>query len=177
MKSNGFSMMELLVVIAIAGILAGLAIASFTGFSRKYNVDNQVRKIYSDLTNVRIMAMNKNRTHFVTLASTGYTAYDDNSPSPDGDDTLTVGSDSVVLTSNQALNLSTVKTNEFYSIVWSGSAQMSFNSRGICTTPNTICVYSNIQPLYDCIKVSSTRILMGKLTTQGVCSGSNCQAK
>jgi prepilin-type N-terminal cleavage/methylation domain-containing protein len=183
MKHNGFSLVEVLVVIAIVGILAGLGIASMAGLSRKYNVDNQVRKIYSDLTNVRIMAMNKNRTHFITLAASGYTAYDDTYDAAagaftqDGDGTLTVSSDAVVLRSNQALNLSTTTSQEFYSIAWSGNNPMSFSSRGLCTTPGTICVYSSVQPLYDCIKVSNTRVALGKLITQGVCSANNCQIR
>jgi len=121
--------------------------------------------------------MNKNRTHFVALAATGYTAYDDNSPAPDGNGTLTLGSDTVVLRSNQALNLSTVRSQEFYSIAWSGNNPISFNSRGICTTPNTICVNSTLQPLYDCIKVSASRINLGKLTAQGACNADNCQIR
>jgi prepilin-type N-terminal cleavage/methylation domain-containing protein len=174
---NGYSLIEILVVIAIAGILAGLAVAGLIGLTKKYNVDNQVRGIFADMMNVRIMAMNKNRTHYVTLAASCYTAYDDNSPAPDGDGTLTVGSDTVALTSNGALNLNTTKSQGFLPITWSGADTLSFNSRGICTTPTTICLYSTVQPLYDCIKISSTRILLGKLITQGVCSANNCQAK
>jgi prepilin-type N-terminal cleavage/methylation domain-containing protein len=178
MKNNGFSLVELLVVIAIAGILAALGIASFTGLSKKYNVDNQARRIFSDLTGTRIMSMNKNRTHFVVLAASGYTVYDDTSPAPDGDGILTIGSDTAVLSSNQALNLSTTKTQEFFSINWSGSTpQVVFNSKGLATTLNTVCIYSDVQPLYDCVKISATRINLGKLTTQGVCSDNNCQAR
>ena len=171
MRHNGFSIVEMLIVIAIAGILAGLAIAGFTGFSKKYNVDNETREIYSDLMNVRIMAMNKNRTHFVTLSANSYTAYDDTDPAPNGDGTLTVGSDAV------ALSQKTLSAPKYLPITWSGSAQLEFNSRGLSTTPNTLCIYSNVQPFYDCVKVSSTRIIIGKLIAQGVCSADNCQSK
>jgi len=177
MKQNGFSLVEMLVVIAIAGILAGLSVANFAGLTRKYNVDNEVRGIYSDLSNARIMAMNKNRTHFVDLTTTGYIVYDDTSPAPDGDGALTVGSDTVVLTSNSALNLSTTTSRDFFPIVWNGTNPISFNSKGICTTPGTICVYSTVQPLYDCISIASTRIRLGKLLVQGSCSAANCQVK
>ncbi len=177
MKQKGFSLVEVLVVIAIAGILAGLSVANFSGLTKKYNVDNEVRMIYSDLSNVRIMAMNKNRTHFVVLSSFGYIGYDDNSPAPDGDGTLTVGSDTVVMASNRMLNLGTQKTKDFYSIAWNGTNPISFNSRGICTTPGTICVYSTVQPLYDCVSIAATRIRLGKLLVQGSCSATNCQIK
>jgi prepilin-type N-terminal cleavage/methylation domain-containing protein len=178
MKQKGFSIIEMLVVIAIAGILAGLSVASISGLSRKYNVDNEVRGIYSDLMNVRIMAMNKNRYHLIYLATTGYTAYDDNSPAPDGDGTVTIGSDTVVLTSNRALNLSTVKSRDFYPIDWNVTNPIVFNSRGLCTTSGTICVFSTVKPLYDCIVLSDARIRLGKIISQtGGCSAANCQAR
>lgn len=174
---NAFSLIELLVIIAIVGILAGLSVASFSGLSEKYKVDNQTRKLYSDLSKVRIMALNRNRTHFVVLSATGYTAYDDSSPSPDGDGTLTVGSDTVVLTSGETLNLSTTAAQDFLPIAWNGNAQAAFNSRGLSTTSKTICIYSDVKPLHDCVKISATRIILGKLSEQGVCNADNCQAR
>ena len=178
MKQNGFSILEVLIVIAIAGILAGLGLANMQGLMRKQTVGNQTRRIQSDLMDVRFMAMNKNRTHFVTLSAGGYTAYDDTSPAPNGDDTLTVGSDTVVLRLSESLNLSTVKPSDFVSISWNGSSQINFNARGLSTSPNTtVCIYSDVNPVYDCVKVSSTRVLLGKLSVQGSCSEANCVAK
>jgi prepilin-type N-terminal cleavage/methylation domain-containing protein len=176
MKQNGFSLLEVLIVIAIAGIAAGLGVASLQGMVRKHNVDNQIRRLYSDLMDVRLMAMNKNRTHFVALSTGGYTAYDDTSPAPNGDDTLSVGSDAVAMTS-QSLNLSTVKPADFLPIVWSAGSQINFNARGLSTTSNTICIYSELNPVYDCLKISATRVLLGKLSTQGTCSDATCDAK
>ena len=177
MKENGFSLLEVLVVIAIAGILAGLGVANMQGLMRKHTVDSQTRRIQTDLMNVRLMAMNKNRTHFVTISSGGYTAYDDTNPAPNGDDTLTVGSDSVVLTP-QNLNLSTVKASDFLPISWNGSSQINFNARGLSTSPNTtVCIFSDVNPIYDCVKISPTRVLLGKLSTQGSCSDATCVAK
>jgi type II secretion system protein H len=175
-KSNtGFSLIEMLVVIAMVGILAGMAIASFAGQKRQYDVANQVKRIYADLSNVKMMAMTKGRTHFVVLNANGYTAYDDNAPAPDGNDTLT-GADTVALRSSQTLNLSTVSNQQFLPITWSGPAQMAFNSRGLCTTAdNTVCIYSSATPRYDCINITATRMALGKLAVQGACSAANCQ--
>jgi prepilin-type N-terminal cleavage/methylation domain-containing protein len=176
MKRDGFSLLEVLVVIAIVGIMAGLGVANFQGLMRKQNVANQTRRMHSDLMNFRIMAMNKNRTHFVTLSSGGYTAYEDTNPAPNGDNVLTVGSDAVVLTT-QSLNLSMAKPSDFLPINWSGSSQITFNARGLSPTPNTICIYSDVNPVYDCLKISSTRVLLGKLSVQGSCSDATCDSK
>ena len=176
MKRDGFSVLEVLVVLAIAGILAGLGVASLEGLMTKHKVDNQIRRIYSDLMDVRLMAMNKNRTHFVALSAGGYIAYDDTNPSPNGDDTLTVGSDTVVLTP-QSLNLSMATPSQFLPISWSNGSQISFNSRGLSTTSNTICIISSVNPSYDCVRIIPTRVLLGKLSVQGNCTDAACIAK
>jgi type II secretion system protein H len=182
-RLHGFSLIEMLVVIAIVGIIAGLATVSFAGLARKYKIDNQVRRMHADFSNVKVMAMTKGRTHFVTLNANGYTGYEDSDPAPDGNGTLAVGSDRVVLTSNQSLNMSTVTNQQSLPIAWSGDAEIDFSSRGLCTTkpnntiPNTVCVFSSVNTRYDCINVSATRITLGKLAVQGVCSAANCQAQ
>jgi prepilin-type N-terminal cleavage/methylation domain-containing protein len=167
LKANGFSLIEMLVIIAIVGILAGMGVASYAGMTRKYNIDNQIRRIHADLSKVRVMALTKGRTHFVTLNKDGsYEAKDDNN--------------STVLRSNEALNLSTVTNSPFRPIALNGGTQIDFNSRGLCTTatpaqPQTICVYSSVTPRYDCVNVSPTRVTLGKLADQGVCSADNCK--
>jgi prepilin-type N-terminal cleavage/methylation domain-containing protein len=163
MKKKGFTLIEVSIVVAIAGILAGLAFVSFSGLSNKYNLENQVREMYSDLMNARIMAMDKNRSHFMVLAAGNYTVYDDTNENGQ----LNVGTDAQVLAAKVLKNQMT----------WTGGNQIEFNSRGLCRTQSTICVYSTMNPAYDCIKVSWTRIIMGKLTMQGVCSSDNCIAK
>ena len=175
-RANGFSLIELLVVVIIVGILAGLGMAGFERLVTKYNVDNQMRRMHADLSNVKIMAMSKGRTHFVDLDPSGYTAYDDTNEN----ETLNTAADPVVLRSNQALNLSTVTTQRFSDITWAGGAEIDFNPRGLCTSAaptQTICVFSSVTPRYDCIKVSPTRIVLGKLAVQGVCSAANCQTQ
>ena len=67
MKRNGFTLIELLLVIAIIGILAGLSISGFTSFVTKSRIENQTRRLYADIMNTRVMAMNRNMTHFVVF--------------------------------------------------------------------------------------------------------------
>ncbi len=167
MKRQGFTLIEVCIVLAIMGILAGLAFVNFSGLANKYSLENQVREMYSDLMNTRLMAMNKNRSHFVVLAAGNYTIYDDTSPAQSGDGMLTIGLDT------QVQGAKMLK----YPMVWTGGSQIEFGSRGISRTQKTICVYSTLRPSYDCIKVSWTRIIMGKLQTQGVCGDDNCVAQ
>jgi prepilin-type N-terminal cleavage/methylation domain-containing protein len=168
---RGFSLIEVLVVVIIVGILAGLGAANYAKLMRKTKIDNQMRKMQTDLMNVKVKAMTKNRNHFLTLASGGYTAYDDTNE----DGNLTVGTDPAVLRSNQALNLSSVTSQEFLPIVWSGTAQLDFTPKGLSTTSNTVCLFSDVSTRYDCVNITPTRITLGKLANQGVCSAANCQ--
>ena len=167
MKRNGYSLVEMLIVIAIIGILAGLATAGFVGWVKKYNTENQVKEMYADFMSTRIMAMSKNRTHFVNLSANQYTIYDDTSPSPNGDGTLTIGSDTQVLFPKDLK----------YPVAWNGGSQIGFNPRGLAVTQKTVCVYSTANPSYDCIVISQTRLIMGKLKTQGVCDSDNCKTR
>jgi prepilin-type N-terminal cleavage/methylation domain-containing protein len=166
-RKKGFTLVEILVAIAIMGILAAIGTAGFTGLVQKYNINNQTKMMYTDIMTARAMAAMKNRAHFVNLSANQYSIYDDTNPSPNGDGTLNTSNDTLVLQ----------KTLD-KAITWNGStATMEFNVRGLCNTLMTICIYSTVNPEYDCIKTSRTRITLGKLTTQGTCSESNCTTK
>jgi len=168
MKKDGFTLIEVLVVIAIIGITASFAMISMAGWVRKYNVESEIKQLYADLMKARVTAMNNNRAQFVSLSASQYTIYNDTNPSPNGDGTLQPLQDTIIAPA----------TSLKYPMNWSGSAEIDFNSRGFVTTlPKTICVYSNINPSYDCIKVSTTRIILGKLITQGVCDADSCEPK
>ncbi len=174
--ARGFSLLELLVVIGFATALAGMGVASFVGLAKKYDIENQAKRIHADLSNVKVMSMSKGRTHFVALDANGYTAYDDNNPGPDGDGVLNVGTDAAVLQSNQVFALNAA-SKQFLPIAVNGGAQIGFNPRGLRTNANpvTVCIFSDVAPRYDCVNVASARITLGKLTVQGVCSEANCR--
>ncbi len=161
-NKNGFSLIELLMIITIIGILLGYAGISSKAWLDRYRVESQMKKMFADLMNARISAMQKNRTYFVTLAATQYTIYEDTDPAPDGDGELTPGSDAVVTQTN---------LNPNYSLtIPAGSSQIIFNTRGLASTDpgpmgtqTMIRVTGSFGSAYDCIVISATKIRMGAM--------------
>ena len=188
MKKDGFSLIELLVVMIILGVIATLGTVSFSGWVRKHNLESQVREMYTDLMSARLTAMHQNRTHFITLSANQLRAYEDTDPAPNGNGTLTLGSDNplclwerkrgdpVDATCPTSSSLS--YKNLTFPAIWNGAATLEFNARGLSNSDKSICVFSTYNPSYDCIVVSSTRIRMGKLLSQsGGCNSGNCEPK
>jgi len=64
-KSSGFTMLELLVGIAILGIIAAIALPSFSSFIVKTRVDNQISELHRLVSNARNAAINSGQN--VTL--------------------------------------------------------------------------------------------------------------
>jgi hypothetical protein len=122
----------------------------------------------------RARAMQRNRAHFVTLATAQYSLYEDTDPAPDGDGALAVATDTL-------LRLKHVKPGK--PLVWSGAAdtEVEFTTRGLSNDNKTICINSDDDADYNCIEISPTRINIGKLTTKipdgGACDSVNCVAK
>jgi prepilin-type N-terminal cleavage/methylation domain-containing protein len=167
MKQKGFSLVELLVVFAIIGILAGIAIPSYSSWAKKYRAERDIKELLADLLKVRVQAMTKNLAHFVLLEADGYSVYEDSDPTPFGDGNLTE-KDGIVLPKK------TVET----SLTWNGGNTVEFSAKGLATTSKTICTVSEANPTYDCISLSQTRIRLGKLRDRnGGCKADNCEAK
>ena len=59
MKENGFTIVELCVVMVIAAILLALATLNFSAWSRKHNMEAQVKQMYTDMLSAKVDAMHR----------------------------------------------------------------------------------------------------------------------
>lgn len=166
-KPTGFSLIAVLIVMGIMALLIGISTLAFSTWTTRYDIERQVKMLHADLLKTRAEAMNKNRAHFVVLKKNSYSIIADTHPSPDGDGEKSVADDVVLPDTALRHPLDSAST-------------ITFDTRGMVplSQSRTICVSSNVNPDFDCIKVSRTRILMGKILKQGQpCDHDNCKGK
>ncbi len=165
-EEDGFSMIELIVTVSIIVILVAIVTIQVPGMITRYNVERQIKEMYSDFMTAREKAMTRNRIHFVTFpAARQYSIYEDTNPSPDGDGTLQVNNDARILQKTTRYDIvATLADN-------SAPLKTTFNQNGIITNLGNIRLSSTVKADYDCILLAPTRISLGKY------DGTNCNAK
>jgi hypothetical protein len=157
---------------------------------KKNRIENYTKRIYSDLMNVRIMAVDRNMTHFVVFTPPNqYTIVADTNLDGQydaGDTTVLQRStcDIVPFTYSNitnpvpsdvtiTLNFAANQT----STVNFAANQLSFNGRGVAGQTGTICVTAaNIKPSVNCINVNYTQIRLGVLQSGAQCNVNSCNA-
>jgi type II secretion system protein H len=169
-RNRGFTIIELLLVIGIIGIMAAIAIPNFTNFMRKNRIDNQMKRIYADLMNARVMAMTRNMTHFVVFNwnsdTSQYAVIADTNGNNQRDaiptDTqllMRSGPDRVPFSFFNIVN----PNENMGNAGMAAPTTIAFNARGMATQTGTIRInVSGITPSRDCVTVSMARITLGK---------------
>lgn len=161
-NSSGITLIELMVVVGIIVILLSLATIAFHNYQVRYNVENEIKMLYSDIMGARIHALNENRPYVVEFTSpTSYVTAIDKDKNGD----YNAGDTKVDKYS---------KDNLKYPLQWrfgGNTDRITLDSRGLVNRNGSVRIDLTNSAEYDCISISNTRIKMGKW------DGTECQER
>ena len=153
MGRKGISLIELIIVISIISILLAVATINFNNWTRRYNIEKEVKELYSDLMFIRQQALvtgMNHRANFETANTVVFRRYSSEAD-PDG---------SVIRrrTVNYPITISDPAERE-----------IEFNTRGmmVAVTPKSVCLFTAADPPLDSIYITQTRLNVGKIINQG----------
>lgn len=147
---KGFTLTELLIIIAIMIALLSLAGYAYNAYMVRYNIEKEIKELYADLMTARMRALQQNQQYLVQLADTAYTTYIDN----DEDGQVDNPGDTPVG------DLS--KSGLGYDLDWNFGGTIAFDSKGLSNVNGSVWISLLNDSEYDCIKVSRTRVNLGK---------------
>ena len=175
MSEQGVSLVELMVTMGIIAILALTAGFMYQGWMGGYKMEKITKELYTDLMNTRGLAVTRSRMYFVTLVdANNYSVTEDTNDSAVRGDTVGGISDAVLPTYPKRVE---------YALNWNAAVPVnrvfSIDKRGIMNVVGSdpfpvpdpiisLTTAADIDPDYNCIVISQTRIKMGKMT------GGNC---
>ncbi len=149
MNQKGITLIELMVVTSVVSILAAAIYISFEGWMERYEVEKITKELYHDLMAARMMALERDEKYLTALGDYQYTMAEDR----DGDGDI-----------DNAEVLPGFPKNVKYKLEWNfaSSEKVICDTRGLMTPNRTISVTPWTDADFDCMKISRTRIIMGK---------------
>jgi prepilin-type N-terminal cleavage/methylation domain-containing protein len=171
-RNRGFSLIELIIILVLIGILAGIGTVNFNSWQRKYAIEAQVKEMLSDISNVRMLAIQSKKEHRIFLNRNSYTVvrYADELDTPRVDPLAAGGQ--VVNDKGQVIVPRTRGTKQlkFDIVQYTAGATANFNNtpiiideRGYTNSLMTIAVSFNVgEPAYNCLRISNARVNIGR---------------
>lgn len=161
MRRAGFTLVEILVVLTIMGTLLAIGSLQFNSYFAKNAIERQTRELYAEFMTARVAAVTQHASKTVIVTPTKVTF---NASGPGG---------------------STVTKTLSKPITWAGIGTetekvITFDERGLSFGSNntTICVEPSVENAQvDSIVLFTTRIRMGKIKFEEVCSSAEFTAK
>lgn len=178
-KQSGFTLVELMVVASITVLLLAWGVPSYHSWKKKHDIENQMVQLYSDLQVGRMTAYSRKAASGVywgTGASIATTTsyqirYDaDNDGIIDNDSTSPNPIKAAAIKYPIAVSTGTGNPSQ-NSVIFDGRGFLSPIPPAVTAYDVTFYVTPNSGAAIDCVAVSSTRVILGKM------NGVNCARK
>lgn len=165
---GGFTLIELMVVVSIALLLLAWGMPSYSTWKKKHDIENEMVQLYSDLQFGRMTAYSDKAVSGVWWGGgTQITSYQMRSDANNNNTIDDSGVDTKIGGSVKLAYALTLSANQ---------NSVSFDGRGFLNTPGadpanpiTFSVPSSSGAAVDCVAVSTTRIILGKMNG-GTCA-------
>lgn len=163
--AGGFTLLETVLVVAVVGILTAIATLNFRAYSLRYQSEAQTRLLYTELMRARLDAVYRGRGVRVKLYPSRFEVY-----SSTADDSQGVGA-----VARRELSFPIVCPAA------PGSAatgyRLDFEPRGTASDEFCICLDPAGAGAVDSVKVSVTRLSIGKKGKGDACNADNITVK
>lgn len=166
MQSRGFTLLEMVLVLAVVSILLAIATLNFRDYARRYRTEAQTRLLYGELLKARVSAICQRRTVRVKLYPDRFEVYSSQLDNESGVQPALARRFEYPVTCT-AKRGSDAK-----------GYPLDFQMQGTTFDNCSICLEPNAgSGAVDSIKVSTTRLSIGKKDRGEACQDDNITTK